>query len=85
MNEELSQRFTEVEVVCAMSEMNPSKASGPDGMNSAFFQKYWHVVGPLVQGAVLQALNSGVFPSPLNHTYITLIPKKKMSYRCCRL
>ncbi|XP_042939609.1 uncharacterized protein LOC122274659 [Carya illinoinensis] len=44
-------------------------------MNEDF--KYWHLVGPSVIGAVLKALNSGVFPTSINHTHITLMPKKK--------
>lgn len=46
-------------------------------MSPIFYQKYWHVVGPSVTAAVLQALNSCVFPSSLNHTFTNHIPKKK--------
>lgn len=57
--------------------MNPTKALGPDGMAPIFFQNYWDVVGKDVASAVLTALNSGKFPDAINHTFITLIPKKK--------
>lgn len=34
-------------------------------------------MGRLVTKAVLTALNTGEFPTELNHTFITLVPKKK--------
>lgn len=37
------------------------------------------MVGKDVADAVLHSLNSGQFPSALNHTYVTLIRKKKNS------
>lgn len=63
--------------MAALPQMNPSKAPGPDGLSPMFFQKYWHVVGNTIIEATLKALNSGEFPTSLNHTHITLIPKKK--------
>lgn len=61
----------------ALNQMDPLKAPRLDGMAPVFFQKYWAIVGRLVTGAVLQALNSGVIPSSINHTHVVLIPKKK--------
>ncbi|KAJ0095078.1 hypothetical protein Patl1_15890 [Pistacia atlantica] len=81
MNEALCREYTKVEVKDALQQMHPSKVSGPDGMSPIFFQKYWHVVGRSVTAVVLHALNSGSFPSTLNHTFITLIPKKKTPIR----
>ncbi|KAJ0095076.1 hypothetical protein Patl1_15896 [Pistacia atlantica] len=79
MNEALCREYTKVEVKDALQQMHPSKVS--DGMSPIFFQKYWHVVGRSVTAVVLHALNSGSFPSTLNHTFITLIPKKKTPIR----
>lgn len=42
-----------------------------------FFQKFWSTVGNDVTNVALMALNTGMFPFSLNHTFITLIPKKK--------
>lgn len=42
-----------------------------------FYQKHWDIIGDRVTAAVLQALYSGEFPIAPNHTFFTLIPKKK--------
>lgn len=77
MNDELTKVYSVDEIKSALVQMDPSTAPGPDGMSPVFFQKYWHVVGESVTSAVLEALNLGYFSAFLNHTYITLIPKKK--------
>ncbi|XP_042983151.1 uncharacterized protein LOC122312574 [Carya illinoinensis] len=79
MNEGPCKVYIEFEVSAALSQMHPEKAPGLDGMSPLFYQKYWHLVGPSVIGAVLQALNSGVFPTSINHAHITLVPKKKLA------
>ena len=56
--------------------MKPSKALGPDGMHPFFFQHYYATVGDDVSAAVLPTLNRSPIPYGLNHTYVTLIPKK---------
>ncbi|XP_042950031.1 uncharacterized protein LOC122282138 [Carya illinoinensis] len=76
MNVELLKPFVTKEVEDALKQMHPSKAPRPDGMSPIFFQKYWHVLGKSVTDAFLLSLNSGDFPSELNHTFLTLIPKK---------
>ncbi|CAH9130680.1 unnamed protein product [Cuscuta epithymum] len=56
--------------------MHPDKASGSDGMNPAFFQAYWDIVGPEVARLVSSIFYSGFFPKELNVTNLVLIPKK---------
>lgn len=77
MNEGLATRYTKQEVIEALRQIHPLKALGLDGMAPNFYQKLWPFVGGSVTAIVLQTLNTGEFPTSLNHTYITLIPKKK--------
>ncbi|XP_042983163.1 uncharacterized protein LOC122312584 [Carya illinoinensis] len=77
LNSDLLRDFQAEEVKCALFQMDPISTPGPDGMSPIFFQKYWHVVGPSVTSAVLHALNASSFPSSINCTHISLIPKKK--------
>lgn len=62
MNENLVKEFGVDEVLLALNQMDPTKASGPNGMAHIFYQKYWSVVGKDVTDAVLMALNHGQFP-----------------------
>ena len=39
-NRDLLQPITEKEVKCALFQMHPDKAPGPDGMTPTFFQKH---------------------------------------------
>lgn len=57
--------------------MHPTKASGPDDMAPIFFQKVWSIIGEDIISAALNALNLGMFLDALNHTFISLISKKK--------
>lgn len=77
MNEALSASYTRDEIVMALKQMHPSKAPGPDGMPAFFYKKYWGVVGEDVVKHTLDILNNGGPISPINHTHIVLIPKKK--------
>ena len=78
MNEILVGEFQAWEVDAALNQMAPLKAPGPDGMPPLFFQNFWHLVKGDVTQTVLHFLNSGSLPNPLNHTFITLIPKQKI-------
>ena len=77
MNQELLCKFEEWEVVQALKQMAPMKAPGLDGMPLLFFQHFWPMIEGDVTHSVLSWLNSGTPPHPVNHTFITLIPKKK--------
>jgi hypothetical protein len=76
-NQNLLRPFMAEEVRAALFQMHPSKAPGPNGMSSFFYQKYWHIVGNFVSHAVLSILNSGKILRKINLTHISLIPKKK--------
>jgi hypothetical protein len=77
MNQQLLSPFTALEIRQAAFQMHPSKASGPDGMSSFFFKKFWHIIGEDVITTILAILNSGHMLRKINHTHIVLIPKKK--------
>lgn len=72
----LNQPFT-IDDVKEEFSMHPDKAPGPDGLNPAFYQNFWAVVGKDVTNAILNCVdNNGVIPGN-NFTKIILIPKKK--------
>ena len=75
MNQGLIAAFTREEVITALKQMHPTKASGLDGMSTIFFQKYWDVVGNEITCMVLNVLNSDMSIADINRTNITLIPK----------
>lgn len=77
MNVELTKPFVADEVKLALNQMQTTKAHGPDCMPTLFFQSYWHIVGDSITTAVLDSPNIGKLPSQLNHTLISLTPKKK--------
>ena len=77
MNEQLSREFQAWEVQQAIKQMALLKVLGLDGMPPLFFQHYWKLIGDDVIDYVLAFLNSASLPEHLNHTFITLIPKKK--------
>ena len=61
-----------------MFSMHPDKSSGPDGMNPAFFQRFWHVIGKDVCEACLDVLSNSKIPEGMNDTQLVLIPKKQV-------
>ena len=77
MNAALIAPFHFDEVKEALKQMAPLKALGADGMPPLFYQHFWGIVDNDVMSSVLSWLNLGTLPYPLNHTFITLIPKTK--------
>ena len=57
--------------------MAPLKAPSLDGMSPLFYQNYWSLLGIDVTKTILSFLNLATLPHPINHTFITLIPKTK--------
>lgn len=77
MNNTLSQEYTAEEVEIAIKQMAPLTAPRPDGLPPLFYHTFWSFIGGDVTSAVLSSLNSSKILQPINHTYITLIPKVK--------
>ena len=75
MNASLCREFEACEVATALKQMAPLKAPGPDGMRPLFYQHFWSMVNHDVTSSILSWLNSSTIPTPLNHTFITLVPK----------
>ncbi|KAL5570359.1 hypothetical protein UlMin_026934 [Ulmus minor] len=67
--------FVADDMKAALFYMNPTKASGFDGLPALFFQKYWAVVGDEVPAVCLNCLNGNSQISIFNKTMISLIPK----------
>ena len=74
-NGSLMRPYTKEEVFKALSDMQPCKAPGPDGMHAIFFQKFWHIIGDEVFESVCKILSGDNFPTKINNTNIALIPK----------
>ncbi|KAA3490115.1 reverse transcriptase [Gossypium australe] len=75
INKGIQSPFREKEVRMVLKGMGPTKAPGPDGFPTLFFQKYWHIVGKEVLGYCLGVLNEGKEVDLANTTNIVLIPK----------
>jgi len=63
------------EVRLATFQMGSNKAPGPDGLTGLFYHKHWDIVKDDLFLLVQNFLISGVLPTGLNNTIITLIPK----------
>ncbi|KAL8156575.1 hypothetical protein AgCh_001610 [Apium graveolens] len=61
----------------AIKQMHPDKAPGPDGLNPAFYQHFWKLLGPEVYLSCKSWMSDLSFPAELNDTIIVLIPKKE--------
>ncbi|XP_057770939.1 uncharacterized protein LOC130990727 [Salvia miltiorrhiza] len=71
----LEKPYERDEIRRAVFDMHPTKASGPDGFNARFFQRFWPAVGDHVTQSVMAVLNGRDDVEEWNHTLICLIPK----------
>ena len=74
-NEGLIRPFTFDEFELAVKLMHLDKALGPDGLNPAFFQFFWSVMGKEIFNACSSWLDKKELPANLNDTLLALIPK----------
>lgn len=75
-NKALTEKLTFAEFTEAIKSMHPDKASGPDGLNPAFFQHFWNLFGKEVFKCCQDWLEDGAFSASVNDTTLVLIPKK---------
>ena len=81
MNLELSATFVRAKLDAALQQMESLKLLGPDGMRPLFFQQFWSTKVDEVANAILTCLNPSSITPSINQTFITLIPKVKISVR----
>jgi len=74
-NELLIHPFTEEEFKEAIFSMQPDKSPGPDGLNPAFFQRFWNEIHSDVYSSASSWLDFSSLPADLNATNIVLAPK----------
>lgn len=74
----LNKPFTQEKIKRAIFDIGKLKASGLDGFQAGFYQKYWDIVGEDTTNAILEILNTNEPMTNINKTFITLIPKIKI-------
>lgn len=77
-NDALISPVTVEEVKYAVFSMHPDKSPGPDGLNPAFFQSFWSIVGRDVFQFCYRFKTTGELPPGINRTLVCLIPKIKV-------
>jgi hypothetical protein len=75
MNAKLLEMVTEAEVKDAGFQIFPTKAPGPDGYPTHFFQRHWDLCGDEVTTVVMRMLRGEDNFKSINNTFIVLIPK----------
>lgn len=75
-DEELVDYLSFEEFTLAVKQMHPNKAASPDGLNLAFFQHFWKILGYEVFLCCKGWLEEYIFPANLYDTNLVLIPKK---------
>ncbi|KAL6144357.1 hypothetical protein ACLB2K_055051 [Fragaria x ananassa] len=77
MNAVLTREFETAKVFQTLKQMQPLKASGPDGFAPYVYQKFWSLVGEGVTRAVRCFMDSESLMRQVNCTNVTLISKVK--------
>lgn len=71
----LKSPVTDILILDTLKSMKKNKAPGPDGVNAEFFIATWETTWPSFCYAVKYLFSSGIMPSAVNSTFISLIPK----------
>lgn len=75
INDVLLQPISRMEIKRAVDGLGALKSPGPDGLNGLLYQNHWEVVQAYVCNAVTEFFQQGMFPSEINETIVSLIPK----------
>lgn len=75
-NKKFVEDFSFEEFTTAVKQMHPEKSTGPDGLNLAFYQNFWHLVGREVFACCKTWMCDLTYPANLNDIMVDLIPKK---------
>lgn len=82
MNSRLTATFTRGKVERAIKQMHPTKAPGPDGFSTLFYQKYWLEVGETTIQNCLDILNNrSLLGNGMKH--ILLLSQRFISLNQC--
>ncbi|MCH90733.1 CNGC5-like protein, partial [Trifolium medium] len=76
-NQQLIKPFEVKEFKEALFAMHSDKAPGPDGLNPAFYKRFWNLCGVEIFHAGKAWLENGAFPDQIMATNVVLIPKKE--------
>lgn len=76
MNGKLTAPISDAEIECALFQMGPTKAPGPDGLPTLFYQRHWSMVKGDVCRAVRDFLNGALTPEVFNDTVIVMIDRR---------
>ncbi|KAL4291067.1 hypothetical protein GQ457_14G002890 [Hibiscus cannabinus] len=71
----LEKPFSEDEIWAALSTVESSKASGPDGFNMGFLKKFWAVLKADIMDFFNNFYKGCIEDFSFNHSFIVLIPK----------
>lgn len=69
--------FSMEEIQKALNQMNPHKASVPDGLNIGFIKTHWKVLRTIIKGFFDDFSHEKPLPKGINSSFISLIPKFK--------
>lgn len=72
---ELSKSYSKEEICYDIKGMEDWKAPGPDGLQAAFYQRAWSVVGDSVSTSIIEILEVAKFSKGMDDALIVLIPK----------